>query len=246
MHLAAKFDDPDTGAVAGEKKLLRVSGMGRAEGWYWKYESFMKSLDAAFHSVISATGEVFALRTALYRELPENTVLDDLVLSMNIKFQGYRIAYEPRAFATETPSISLAEEKKRKVRIASGAFQVLKNISITALLKKPLFLFQFFSRRFLRWVVCPVCLFLLLPLNLVLCFSENSLFVLLLSAQLVFYALATVGWYLIRNNRSFAPATIPFYFLFMNACMISGWYRFRKCEQTVLWKQSRRMQETPG
>jgi hypothetical protein len=69
--------------------------MGFAEGWYWHYESFLKQLDAGFYSVVGAAGELFALRTELFTELPNDTLLDDLALSLEVSFRGYRIAYEP-------------------------------------------------------------------------------------------------------------------------------------------------------
>lgn len=238
--LLRHFTDPRIGAVAGEKRVRHSSGMGFAEGWYWHYESLLKRLDARLYSVVGAAGELFALRTALFRALPDDTILDDLALSLHIGLQGRRIAYEPGAYALEAPSASLRAERSRKVRIAAGAFQLLARLRIAALLRYPLLAFQFFVRRWLRWVFCPPALPLLLLLNALLAWGNPApLYRWLFGAQLAAYALAAVGAALLRRNKAFFLTTFPFYFLFMNACFIAGWWRYKKRKQSVLWEKAR-------
>lgn len=240
-YLVAHFSDTHIGAVAGEKKISHTSGMGDAEGWYWKYESYMKKLDASLYTVLGATGELFALRTPLYQPISEDVILDDLMLSMEVSLQGYAIAYEPRAFALEAPSSSLGDEERRKVRIATGAFQSLKRISLRKMLGRPVLAFQFFSRRWLRWVMSPFAVVLLLVLNVVLAlYSSSAVYDYLLIAHALFYGAALVGWLLIRQNRSLALTTIPFYFLFMNYCMLKGLRHYWTDKQTVLWTKAER------
>jgi biofilm PGA synthesis N-glycosyltransferase PgaC len=239
-RLLRPFGDPKTGAVAGEKRVRHSSGMGFAEGWYWHYESFLKQLDAGFYSVVGAAGELFALRTELFTELPNDTLLDDLALSLEVSFRGYRIAYEPAAYAMEAPSGSLASEQRRKVRIAAGAFQLLSRLRWRRFLNFKRLGFQFFVRRWMRWVFCPLALPLLFILNLVLALSNGAYgYQVLFGIQLALYALAFFGAVLLRRNRAFLPATIPFYFLFMNYCLLAGWSRFRQGKQSVLWERAR-------
>ncbi|MBK5270762.1 MAG: glycosyltransferase family 2 protein, partial [Bacteroidia bacterium] len=168
--LAKHYHNPDVGGVAGEKKILmdhKVSAVGEAEGLYWRYESFMKKLDAEFNTVVGAAGELFSIRTALFKELRDDLILDDFIISMQVCLQGYKIAYEPGAFAIEAASVSLAEEEKRKVRISAGAYQsigYLKNC--LNVIKYPLLSFQYISRRLLRWIFCPLMLIILLFTNI--------------------------------------------------------------------------------
>jgi cellulose synthase/poly-beta-1,6-N-acetylglucosamine synthase-like glycosyltransferase len=239
--LVRHFSDEHIGAVAGEKKIAHTSGMGDAEGWYWKYESYMKKLDASLYTVLGATGELFALRTHLFQPISEDVILDDLMLSLQVSLQGYAIAYEPGAYALESPSNTLADEERRKVRIATGAYQSLRKLSMNSMLKKPVLAFQFFSRRWLRWVLCPFAIVLLLVLNIVLAvYSEHAVYDYLLLAQALFYGAALIGWLLIRQNRSFIITTIPFYFLFMNFCMLKGLQHYWWDKQTVLWSKAER------
>jgi poly-beta-1,6-N-acetyl-D-glucosamine synthase len=238
--LMRHFSDRSTGAVAGEKRVRSTNGMGFAEGWYWHYESLMKRLDASLWSTIGAAGELFALRTELFVALPDDTLLDDLALSVHVGLQGSRIAYEPGAFALEAPSSSMVSERIRKVRIAAGAFQLLDRLPWQRLFARPLLAFQFIVRRWMRWVFCPLALALLLVLGAVLAaFTESFLYDFLWTAQAIFYLLAAAGALLLRYNRASFLTTLPFYFLFMNGCMLAGWLRWRKGKQSVLWEKAR-------
>ena len=80
-------------------------------------------------SAIGAAGELFAIRRELFLPVEPDTILDDFVISMRLVEKGFRISYLPEAYATETASLNLHEEYKRKVRIAAGGIQVLARLS---------------------------------------------------------------------------------------------------------------------
>jgi biofilm PGA synthesis N-glycosyltransferase PgaC len=246
QRIVSHYADPKVGGVAGEKKILQnnyVSAVGEAEGLYWQYESFMKKQDAELYTVVGAAGELFSIRTALFKELDDNLVLDDFVISMQVCLQGYKIRYEPDAFATELPSASLREEEKRKVRISAGAYQSIGILKGSLnFFKYPLLAFQFISRRLLRWVFCPVLLFALLFSNIVLIMApgHSYLYDVTLMAQVFFYFFAILGWLFIKAGKRACLFTIPFYFVFMNYCLIKGFARFLQGKQSVLWEKSLR------
>ncbi len=245
-YMMEHYADPETGAVAGEKKILRgsgVSAVGKAEGIYWRYESWMKKLDAGFYSVIGAAGELFSIRTALFSELDDEIILDDFIISMQVCLRGYKIAYEPRACAVETASISLLEEEKRKVRISAGAYQSIRYLrDALNILKHPLLGFQFISRRLLRWVFCPLLLVVLLLTNILITAYAPGLdfYRITLFLQTGFYILALSGWVMLRSGKNAGLFAIPFYLVFMNYCQVKGFTRFLKKRHTVLWEKSLR------
>ena len=240
------YQDIKVGGVAGEKKIIhnkQVSAIGEAEGLYWKYESFLKKQDAGFNTVAGAAGELFSIRTELFKTVDDELILDDFVTSMQVCIQGYKIAYEPGAFATELPSASLAEEEKRKIRIAAGAYQSIGYLkSCLNIFKYPLLGFQYISRRLLRWVCCPPSLLLLFISNIFI--VSNGLmpafYTLVLYIQLLFYSMALIGWLLVSAGKKAGILTIPFYFVFMNYCLVKGFIQFIKGKQTVLWEKSLR------
>ncbi len=244
--IVSHYRDEKVGGVAGEKKIARQhhsSALGEAEGLYWQYESFLKKQDADFNTVVGAAGELFSIRSKLFQQLADNIVLDDFIISMNVCLQGYKIAYEPGAFAVELPSVSLAEEEKRKIRISAGAYQSIGYLKdCLNIFKHPLLSFQYISRRLLRWIVCPPMLILLLITNFIIVYRYPSgiFYDWMLYGQFAFYALAFPGWLLIRGGKRAGVLTIPFYFVFMNYCLVKGFIRFIGGRHTVLWEKSLR------
>ncbi len=239
------YNDEKTGGVAGEKKIIvnnKTSSVGEGEGLYWKYESLMKSLDAGLHTVIGAAGELYSIRTSLFRELPDELIIDDFIISMQVCLQGYRIKYEPSAFASELPSASLPEEEKRKVRISAGAYQSIGFLKeCLHFWQHPLLSFQFISRRLLRWLLCPFLLVILFVSNgLLVIYNSSPFYGGMFSLQLIFYLMAATGWLFINSGKKAGLFTIPFYFVFMNYCLVKGFIRFMNGKQTVLWQKSLR------
>ncbi len=244
-RIARHYRSPDTGGVAGEKKVLmesdgKIAGVG--EGLYWKYESLLKRLDAELYTVVGAAGELFSIRTELYEYPGDNVLLDDFVISLGICRKGYRIGYEPKAFALEAPSASLLDEQKRKIRISAGAFQSMVMLKdLLNIFKYPLLSFQYISHRVLRWTLCPLLLPVLLILNMVLVLDgEGLLYRLALAGQAAFYFAAIVGWLFAKKNIKVKLLYVPYYFLFLNVSLYQGFARYCKGQQSVLWDKAAR------
>jgi poly-beta-1,6-N-acetyl-D-glucosamine synthase len=231
--------------VAGEKKIIskeKDKAAGAGEGIYWKYESYLKKLDSEFYSVVGAAGELFSVKTSLFHEAAEDTVIEDFVQSLQICMEGYVIRYEPKAFAIETSSASMKEEQKRKVRIAAGAFQAMYILrGLFNIFRYPVLSFQFISHRVLRWTLCPLCLIMLFISNLWLVYTGASfIYHVVLLAQCVFYVLCLAGWLMANRNLKTKVFYIPYYFLFMNLSVFMGFYRFIRKKQSALWEKAAR------
>lgn len=246
IEIGKHFKDPKVGGVAGEKKIAlgdAEKAVTAGEGFYWKYESFLKKQDSDFYSVVGAAGELVAIRNELFHPTEPDSIIEDFIMSMRICGRGYRFIYEPKAYAVESGSASIKEERKRKVRITAGAFQAMIRL-------KPLFnplpnfrlWFSFISHRILRWTLAPVSLLLLFLSNLILVFEGSSPFYqLLFIAQFAFYTLAILGWLLAEKANSFKFLYVPYYFVFMNVSVFAGFWRFLGRKQAVTWEKSRRM-----
>lgn len=236
----------DVGAVAGEKKVIdpsidaNVAGAG--EGLYWKYESFLKRLDSQFYTVVGAAGELFSIRTELFEEVPENVLLDDFIISLKIAQQGYRVVYEPAAYAVEEPSVNMQEERKRKIRIGAGGFQSIVMLKgLLNIFKYPKLSFQYISHRVLRWAVCPFLLPLLLILNCWIYYSTGqALYGILLVGQILFYCCAFIGYLLALSNKKSKIFYVPYYFVFINISLYLGLGRYFRKRQSVLWEKAAR------
>jgi poly-beta-1,6-N-acetyl-D-glucosamine synthase len=244
LQLVQHYSDSSVGGVAGEKRIMDkdTSAVGLGERLYWQYESLLKKAGAKFYSVVGAAGELFSIRTALFRPVNENVILDDFVISASVCLQGYRFVYEEKAYAIETASASIAEEQKRKTRISAGCFQAL--LLLKGLLnpfRNARLAFQYISHRVLRWTLCPLCLPLLLLSNLALVFSgAGTFYAFFLAGQVLFYSLAFWGGMLAGKKSPKRLVLIPYYFIFMNGSLCIGFYRFLTKKQTVFWKKARR------
>lgn len=247
LRIAKHYIDPKVGAVSGEKRVAieANSDATAGEGFYWKYESALKKWDAELYSVVGAAGELFSVRTDLYVAVEPDTLLDDFMISMKIAMRGYKIAYDADAYAMESSSENLKEEYKRKVRIASGGIQ---SIIRTSKLFNPFFMpllgFQYISHRVLRWTITPFLMILVVFLNAYLVLENfNWLLLLILLGQIGFYGLAALGWLLERKEVRIKILFIPYYFCFMNYCVLVGIYRyFFTQKSSVLWDKAKRKQ----
>ena len=244
-EIVKHYADPKVGGVAGEKKIISKGSdkaAGAGEGIYWKYESLLKKMDSEFYSVVGAAGKLFSVKTNLFHEAKEDTIIEDFVQSLQICMEGYVIRYEPRAYAVETASASMLEEQKRKVRIAAGAFQAMGILrGLFNVFRYPVLCFQFLSHRILRWTLCPICLFTLFISNIFLVYyGAGRLYQVVLLAQIVFYAIAWTGWIFASRNLKIKVLYVPYYFLFMNLSVFLGFYRFIRKKQTSIWEKATR------
>jgi cellulose synthase/poly-beta-1,6-N-acetylglucosamine synthase-like glycosyltransferase len=178
----------------------------------------------------------------LYHEASEDTIIEDFVQSMKICMEGYVVRYEPHAFAIEHGSATMRDEQKRKVRIAAGAFQAMIILkSLFNIFRYPVLSFQFISHRILRWTLCPLCLLLCFASNAWLAYIKTGGFYLVFFlAQIVFYAIALVGWIMANRNLRIRILYIPYYFLFMNLSVFIGFYRWYRKKQSSVWEKSAR------
>jgi poly-beta-1,6-N-acetyl-D-glucosamine synthase len=243
-NLVRHYADPAVGGVAGEKRIVKKdsdSASGAGEGFYWKYESFLKQKDAEVCSVVGAAGELFSIRTELYEPPREDTIIEDFYLSLRVVGKGYRFAYEPEAYAIETASASVEEEWKRKVRICAGGFQAMTRLAyLLNPFRHGILSFQYFSHRVLRWTLAPLSLLLILLSNLYLALSGSVVYQLLLIAQLLFYGMAGAG-YLLRDKTVHTKGFfVPYYFSVMNAAVYAGFLRFMRKKQSVVWERAKR------
>jgi len=248
-EIVALFNDKTVGCVSGEKRINTKdaeSAAGAGEGIYWKYESLLKKWDSELNSAIGAAGELFAIRTELYEGVEADTLLDDFMISMRIAQKGYKIKYNPNAYAVETSSENIKEELKRKIRISAGALQsTIRLIKLLNPFKYPLLSFQFFSHKILRWFFVPISLVLIFPINLILFIKCQDnyftyIYTFLFWFQIIFYLIALFGWSLKNAKIKAKFIFVPYYIVIMNLSVFMGLHRFIKKKQSVNWDRAKR------
>ena len=243
-NIVRHYQDEKVGAVSGEKRIQlheKDEASSAGEGIYWKYESLLKKWDAEFYSVVGAAGELFSIRTQLYEPVPKDTIIEDFYMTVRIAQKGYRVQYEPDAYAVESSSASVGEELKRKIRIAAGAFQAFfRLIGLLNIFKYGWLTFQYISHRVLRWTLAPMALPILYLLNIYLALGDSTFYKVLLAAQTVFYLFAIIGYFLERRKLKFKFFFVPYYFCVMNYAIYRGFGRYLKGSQSVVWERAKR------
>ena len=243
VNIVRHFADKRVGCVAGEKRVKKGvnSTSGEGEGLYWKYESLLKKLDSDLYTTVGAAGEIFAVRKELFQEgIDPNALIEDFVVSMKIAQKGYRVIYEPEAYAEEEPTFDLKSEFIRRRRIAAGGFQAIVWLrELLNPIKYGVLSFQYISHRVLRWAVVPFLLPLILLLNILL-IPQGAVYGLLFAIQVIFYLLAFVGYFLELKKRKIKIFYFPFLLMMMNAAAYSGIKRYLKGEQQVVWEKVKR------
>jgi len=236
--LVAPFDDPEVGAVSGDLILTDEAGdtaVGRGVGAYRRYESFVRLSESRVGSTVGATGAICALRRSLFQPLPEDTLLDDVLIPMRIVRRGYRVLFEPAARAYDRAPATAREEFGRKTRTLAGNFQ---------LLVREQWLWNPIGNRLWVQTVSHKVLRLMGPVLLVAAFASNLLLIgrtgyrLGFLAQLAFYAGALLGGLLRGRKGRFPLLSLPYTFCLVNGAALVGAFRFFTSRQRVTWDKA--------
>ncbi len=240
-NIVRHYSDLSVGAVAGEKRVMMSDeASGAGEGFYWKYESLLKKWDSELHSVVGAAGELFSLRTDLYAPVEKDTLIEDFVMTLRVAKKGYRVVYEPEAYAVEGHSADVKEELKRKIRISAGGLQAVWRLrDLLNPFKYGVLTFQYLSHRVLRWTLAPIALPLIFIFNVILA-SESLFYKTLLVCQISFYAMSLLGWVFEQFKVKVKLFYIPYYFSMMNYAVYRGFFRLVSGRQSVVWEKSKR------
>jgi poly-beta-1,6-N-acetyl-D-glucosamine synthase len=185
--LLENFADTTVGCVSGELMLGDVAS-DQAEkrmGIYWRVEKKIRALESASGSVVGATGAFYAARCSLLAPIPPETILDDVLLPLQVSRQGARVVFDGRARAWDDPDLGAEREFRRKVRTLTGNYQLLQIAPWLLSGANPL-RFRFVSHKLIRLAV-P---FLLAALLVASASIPQPLYRAVFVLQLAFYALS--------------------------------------------------------
>lgn len=230
--LVAHFNDPKLGAVSGELFLHEPTDDNSIAdmGIYWRYEKLVRKLEAKIHSTVGATGAIYAIRRNLFREIPEQTLIDDVVIPMQICLQGYRVGFASDAHAFDLAPTDTGKEWLRKVRTLAGNWQLFAiRPSFFVPGKNPVFL-QFLSHKILR-LLMPICLATLFVSS---CYLPGQYYGHFFMLQAVCYLIGLGAFFSERLRQMRIPGLI-YFFCILNAAIIVGLYRIASGQREGLW-----------
>ncbi|NKB67528.1 MAG: glycosyltransferase [Candidatus Latescibacteria bacterium] len=234
--LLQPLQDEQVGCVCGELRYHNPGGggAGKGEGFYWRYEQFLKRRESLLCSTLGANGSIYALKRDLFDEL-EADIISDFIMPIRIWRKGLKVVYEPRAIATEDSAATFRGEFRRRTRIVTRSILGLwQERGALNPLAHGWFAFQLVSHKLLRWLV---------PFFLVAAFAGNillldygPLYKGLLALQVVFYALSLMGHLGHRWLERWSLFYVPAYFCATNFGVLLGWWHIVSGRRFTVWK----------
>jgi cellulose synthase/poly-beta-1,6-N-acetylglucosamine synthase-like glycosyltransferase len=231
--LVRHFADSQVGVVCGALQFQGSVESRQTEGVYWRYEGMLRLMESRLGVTLTASGAIYAIRRKCFVPLPANTLVEDLLVPMNARKQGYRVLYDPEARATDFAPATVGGEFARRVRIATGSFRALSQLLRGPL--GPLTGFAFFSHKLLRWILPLLLIGMLLASALL---SEHVLYRAMFLAQGAFYVWGVAGYLFRRQVGGIRYALIPYYLLAMHLAFLVGLVRFLSRRGEVGWRRA--------
>ncbi len=252
--LVGHFQDSRVGGVCGRLVFTHAGDTSEnpaEEGAYWRLETKLKTWESALDSCLGANGAIYAMRPDLFwRDIPTNTIVDDFVIGMKIREQGYRMCYDPTAVAEETlPAVS--DEWVRRVRIGAGDYQAAVLCSACLHPRFGAFAWSFWSHKILRWLTPHIAILMAAisyPLAVTLWLRgvplSHALLPILVAVGLTaFFAAGRLGATLRSKGRTdrltHLCATCD-HFITMHAALLVGFIRFLSGNMSGAWKRTPR------
>jgi len=235
IEMVSNFADPSVGCVSSEDRLIGQDGKPGGEGFYVRYEMWLRRLESEVNSLVGLSGSFFAARREVCQDFSGDVQSDFRTLLSSMKL-GFRGVSDPRAIGSY---LDIADEKRefeRKVRtVLRGITVFFKHLEFLNSFKYGLFSYQFFCHKLLRWGV-PFFLAGALVSNIFLA-GSSIFYLILLIGQLFFYGLGIYGW-VTRSLRGVLK--IPMFFLVVNAAIVVAWWQYATGKRVVLWTPSQR------
>jgi cellulose synthase/poly-beta-1,6-N-acetylglucosamine synthase-like glycosyltransferase len=218
----------------------RKTSLGSSEGFYWRYESFLKRHESLTGSTVTVVGELMAVRRTLWKPIPKGVINDDAYLGLNVINAGYRVIYEPAARCEESASAHAGSDRTRRKRMTAGRWQLLFRPEWLPW-GRPGDLLKLSSHKILR-LLMPVILLCALVGNLaaiVLDPSPATWLQATAAAQLIALSLALLGGVLHGTRLRWKPADVAFFVFNGNLGTFLGMLAFLRGRQSVLWDKVR-------
>lgn len=231
-NLVRHFSDPRVGAVCGSVKLEGNQESQQTEGTYWKFESVLRLMESRLGAILNASGAIYALRRNCYRPLEPGDLIDDFLIPLKARQEGYRVLEDPEVVATEFSSDSVKAEFTRRVRLAVGSFRALQKVRLADL---PGFTaIAFVSHKLLRWVL-PFLLIVLFVSNVFL--LRHPLYRVFFAGQLIFYLWGVIGFIFRERMKKVRYALIAYFLLTIHFAFLVGFWRWLFGGQEAAWQR---------
>lgn len=225
------FASNSIGCISGEDHILGGGG----EGIYGKYELMLRNLESRVSSIVGASGCFYAQRKVLCEPFRAGMAPDFFSVLVTVR-KGFRAVTDSQAVGIMRVVKQPQHEFERKIRT------LVRGMTAFFFFKQLLnpFRFGFFSvallsHKLLRWLVGLLLIILFLT-NLFM--IDSNVYLIILVLQIVFYALAFIGW--MTQGHSLL-LKIPLYFSLVNGSALVAFIKYIGGFRQEIWEPSKRM-----
>jgi len=241
--LVKHFRNPEIGLVDSRmvNTGIKKSGISKQESAYISMEVNLKNREGlVWGTMMGPFGGCYAMRKNLFNPIPENFLVDDFFLNLNVLKNRKKSINDMKVTVSEDVSDILLEEFRRKKRIAAGSFQ---NLSHYAGLLWPPYTslsFSFISHKILRWFG-PLFLIMIIISNAFI-FERNEAYTYSICLVGFLFTLTFIDLILNRFNKHIAFFRYLTHFFSMNLALSLGLIFFLKGIKTNVWEPTKRNQ----
>ena len=243
FQLIKHFKNKDIALVDSNQMPIgiRKEGISHSETTYLRREVQMKHQEGIiWQMTLGPLGGCYALRSDYFSPVPSHYLVDDFYIAMRVFEQNGYAINELNAVCYEAVSHEIAEEYRRKRRIAAGNFQNLRTFFPFILERGGALLFVFLSHKILRWLG---------PFFIMFCFISS--FYLYLKGYVIYkllllaFILGFILLPILDKLLSFIKINIPIlrggrYFVLMNIAMLEGFFKYIKGIKSGIWQPPKR------
>jgi len=234
-EIVSNFADPSVGCVSSEDRLIGQDGKPSGEGFYVRYEMWLRRLESVVNSLVGLSGSFFAARKEVCQDFSGDVQSDFRTLLSSIKL-GLRGVSDPKAIGSYLNITNEKREFERKIRtVLRGLTVFFNHLEFLNIFQYGLFSYQLFCHKLLRWLV-PFFLVAALIINVFMA-GTSLFFLIVLSGHLAFYIIGLYGWFTQSLSGVFK---IPMFFVIVNAAIAVAWWQYLTGKRVILWTPSER------
>jgi cellulose synthase/poly-beta-1,6-N-acetylglucosamine synthase-like glycosyltransferase len=254
--ITSNFNDEKIGAVSGIEVIRNPdqSSTTKMERGYRSFYNTVRLGETNLDSVVMCESEFAAYRRELMEEIPQDSVCDDMELTLRVRKKGFRAIYDPTVVFYEYSPIKYKSRLKHKIRRGQGNQQTLLGFAdMMFRLKYGVFSFVILPFEFFMHIISPFLTPICIATYIIMAISSfNTLLVffpitlLILTVCLIFFFLKVVSpatsitLEYSANSGSPKMLSIVFDFIALQLCLLislfslafgSPKYKWQKIEE---------------
>jgi glycosyltransferase involved in cell wall biosynthesis len=235
-RLVGPLTDPSIGAAGGDFRYAGSGGDG--ERTYWSFDRIWKRLACRAGNMTSATGQIYAIRAALFEPTPDG-VTDDFFVSTGAIAAGKRLWFAEDAVATGPVAASSRAEFRRKVRVmARGLASVWARRELLDPRRHGFYALQLFTHKVLRRALgFPVAMAFVTAIALA---PADPIYAGAAAVQGLAHGAALAGWGLRHHTHTTARAlSLPLYVDLVLAAGVCALIDVARGRRHLVWEPER-------